>query len=191
MGFTAGGSPKGGPLFNATPQTVADLNAGRAFTEKVGNRRVGTTTERNAATGTEVWEGLEWADTTEDRVYIYLDGGWVLLFERMWVQADTTNSQVATRWQRGKGKIQGNNTAQLTKAVTFPIAFSSPPDVFVSYIGYRGTSTYNPVGLAVGSAQRTSPMAVTNTGFTAYINSDSSLVNTTDFYFSWLAVGAM
>lgn len=80
MGFTPGGSPKGGPLFNNTPQTVADLNGGRAFTELVGNRKIGSSTERGALTGSNVWEGLEFWDTTLKAAFIYQSGGWVHQF---------------------------------------------------------------------------------------------------------------
>jgi hypothetical protein len=191
MGYTAGGGAKGQPLFNDTPQTVADLQAAVAYAAKVGNRREGTTAERNAASGSDLWEGLEWADTTDGRTYKLIDGGWVLLFEKQWVQNDTTNTQVATRTQRGKGKIQGNNTAQLTKNVVFPTPFSNPPEIFLSYMGYRGAGAYNPISLTPGSAQRMSPMNVTATGFTAYLNSDGSLTNGSDFYFSWFALGAV
>lgn len=70
-------SPKGGPVFTNTPtQTSTDMNALRIFTEKVGNRRSDTTVARNAASGADVWEGLEWHDTTDGQDYEYISGGW-------------------------------------------------------------------------------------------------------------------
>jgi hypothetical protein len=76
MGYTDGGSPHGGPVFNSTPQTVADLNKGREFTEEVGNHKTGTTAQRDAATGSKVWDGLFWSDTTDGNTYEYRNGGW-------------------------------------------------------------------------------------------------------------------
>lgn len=72
-------SPKGGPLFSDTPtQTSTDLNAGRIFTEKMGNHRADTGANRTGAGGLEVFEGLTWEDTTDGNTYKYMAGAWVL-----------------------------------------------------------------------------------------------------------------
>jgi hypothetical protein len=55
------------------PSQVADYAA------KVGNRRVGTTAERVAATGKDVWEGLVWGDTTLGVDFRYKSGAWLQL----------------------------------------------------------------------------------------------------------------
>lgn len=47
-----------------------------AYAAKVGNRRTGTTAERNAATGLDVWEGLLWGDTTDGVEYRRTAGAW-------------------------------------------------------------------------------------------------------------------
>jgi hypothetical protein len=79
MGVNGGGdgvtSPKGGPVFNANPETVSDLNKARKFTEKMGNHRTGTTNERDTATGNEVFDALMWGDTTDGCTYEYRNGG--------------------------------------------------------------------------------------------------------------------
>lgn len=69
---------KNEPIFfaNGSPEVDVDPTAVAAYAAKVGNRRVGTTAERTAATGKDVWEGLEWFDTDLDEVFIYLSGGW-------------------------------------------------------------------------------------------------------------------
>lgn len=77
MGIATGVSPKGGPVFNASPQTVTDLNALRAFAELIGNRKVGSQAQRESATGEDVWPGLAWFDTTLERTFYYDPvGGW-------------------------------------------------------------------------------------------------------------------
>lgn len=59
------------------PQDAADLTQVAAYAAKVGNRRVGTTDDRNAVVGTkDAWDGLEWHDLTDGFAYLYLSGGW-------------------------------------------------------------------------------------------------------------------
>lgn len=65
-------SDSGAPDIGVDPSAVAEYAA------KVGNRRVGSTAERLAATGADLWQGLEWYDTTENRIYEY-NSGWVRL----------------------------------------------------------------------------------------------------------------
>lgn len=71
------------------PQDAADLTEVAAYAAKVGNRRVGTTDQRNAAIGTsDVWEGLEWYDTTDDNTYLWSGptSGWVPRFgDTLWI----------------------------------------------------------------------------------------------------------
>lgn len=77
MGYTPDVSSKGGPVFNAEPNTVGDFNANREYAELVGNRKIGTTAERDAATGNKVWQGLEWFDTDLKRTFYYDEtNGW-------------------------------------------------------------------------------------------------------------------
>lgn len=79
--MTADGTPgtKNNPQFldGGAPDLATDANLISAYAAKVGNRRTGTTAERNAATGKDVWEGLEWFDTTLRRIFLYLNGSWV------------------------------------------------------------------------------------------------------------------
>jgi len=64
-------------LGGGAPDLAVDSNAIATYAAKVGNRRAGTTAERIAATGLDVWEGLEWFDTTLRYSFLYLSGGWV------------------------------------------------------------------------------------------------------------------
>ena len=61
------------PDVAVNPTQVADYAA------KVGNRRVGTFGERQAASANDVWDGLAWFDTNENAEYIYRAGAWRLL----------------------------------------------------------------------------------------------------------------
>lgn len=56
---------------------AADLTEVSEFAAKVGNTRVGTTNQRNATAGADLWEGLRWYDTTTDLVYTYNGSGWL------------------------------------------------------------------------------------------------------------------
>ncbi len=59
-----------------------DLTEIAAYAAEVGNRRVGTTAQRNAAVTEEngTWEGLIWGDTTDGNEYRFTSGSWVILF---------------------------------------------------------------------------------------------------------------
>lgn len=75
--------PKNQPRFDATkpPDLGVDETLVSEFAALVGNRKVGTTAERNAATtassGKEVWDGLEWEDTTLGICVVRRAGSWV------------------------------------------------------------------------------------------------------------------
>jgi len=64
MGFTNGTGPEGSPTFNNTPQTVTDLTRLRDLIIERGNGFKGTTTQRNALTAGQMYEGMSWFDTT-------------------------------------------------------------------------------------------------------------------------------
>lgn len=78
--------PRKQPQFKGTgaPATAADLNIVSNHAALVGNRKVGTTDERNTATTNgEVWTGLVWRDTTLKTEFIYVDNtsGWAVYLE--------------------------------------------------------------------------------------------------------------
>lgn len=72
--------PRKNPRFlgSGAPATAADLNIVSDHAALVGNRKVGTTAERTAATvAGEVWEGLRWKDTDLDLELEYDGAGWI------------------------------------------------------------------------------------------------------------------
>ena len=80
MAASATKGPKGQPRFPATdaPDLGVDEEIVADYAAKVGNRRVGTTAERDlAASSGDVWEGLLWGDTTTGLEYKRVGGAWV------------------------------------------------------------------------------------------------------------------
>jgi hypothetical protein len=102
---------KNQPRFLATgaPETAVDLNTIGDYAAKVGNRKVGTTAERNAATGKDVWEGLLWGDTSEGREYRRTGGSWVRFSHR------TTGGSVSEP-TNGIGTVTVNHSLGATPA---------------------------------------------------------------------------
>lgn len=81
--------PKNVPVYSGTgvPADSADLTELGAVAGFLGNRKVGpatgtptgpggSNTGRNTSTGADVWDGLEWYDTTDKGVYEYVGSGW-------------------------------------------------------------------------------------------------------------------
>lgn len=63
---------------NPAPSFRADLNDLAADINTVGNRKIGTTAQRNTATTAGfVWEGLQWFDTDLGAQLVYVGGVWV------------------------------------------------------------------------------------------------------------------
>jgi hypothetical protein len=68
---------KGEPQFTdaGAPDLAVDANAVSKYAADYGNYRVGTTSQRSAETvAGRVWPGLEWFDTSEQRLYTYSNG---------------------------------------------------------------------------------------------------------------------
>lgn len=76
MGHTLEAGSKGQPVYNDTPQTVADLQASVDYAALVGTRRTGTTAQREAATGS-VPDETEWFDSTLGWSFVKRAGAWV------------------------------------------------------------------------------------------------------------------
>lgn len=111
---------KNQPLFTeaGAPELATDANLISNYAAKVGNRRCGTTTERNAATGSDLWEGLEWYDTTLNQQFIYDGSGWSTS-QNIYAQAAGVESMPFS---------SGENNHTIT--VTWPTGrFSQPPVV--------------------------------------------------------------
>lgn len=120
--------PKKQPRFKGTgaPATAADLVIVSDFAALVGNRKVGTTTERNTATSNgEVWEGLRWKDTTLGVEFEYISGGWVRI-------AWASGNVVCPGTGSGASPVYWSDLID----VTFPTnRFSAAPRVFCQTVG--------------------------------------------------------
>lgn len=66
------------PLFSETgaPQIGTDLSLISNYAAEVGNRKVGTTAQRNALTGADRWTGLAFWDTTLNYEFIWDGSAW-------------------------------------------------------------------------------------------------------------------
>lgn len=93
--------------------------------------------------------------------------------------------------QSGFAYVTGTGTATVTTTITFSSAYSTPPKVFVSMIGYKTGS--NPSG----ASDITSPASwtvgaygITGTDFTGYYTQASGTLSATvRIGFFWLAIG--
>jgi hypothetical protein len=132
---------KNQPYFSATGAPEIDVDPGVVsdYAAKVGNRRVGTTAERNAATGKDVWPGLEWYDTTEDAAYVRTSSStWARLFRR-------------GHFPYAMAAGAGSNPASAYTTVTFPVGrFTVVPWVTAMSNGVQ------PAIINVGSISNTS-----------------------------------
>ena len=141
-------------LDGGAPDLANDNNILANYTAKVGNRRVGTTAERNAAAGKDVWEGLEWFDSTLDRAYTYRSGSWRMQADYGYREASTAaNGVIGVSHQLGvvPGSVQitGGGVGPIPGRLTFVIGSrtTSGFDVVV-YRQYTGDRyAQNPVGL--------------------------------------------
>ncbi|WP_353809167.1 hypothetical protein [Agromyces sp. SYSU T00194] len=80
MGWTDGGGsdPKGLGEFNTDPTTKADKNKLRDMIAERGNRREGTNAERDALSGNDLYDGLEFYETDTEETWLYTDD-WALV----------------------------------------------------------------------------------------------------------------
>jgi hypothetical protein len=107
--------PKNEPQYAGTgaPADAADLSEIATYAALVGNRKTGTTAQRNAATGTSAaWEGLLWGDTTDGYEYRYTSGAWVggttpFTFVGLYGQYGGTSETVKAVVQGGRVWLEG------------------------------------------------------------------------------------
>lgn len=116
------------PQYSSTgvPADAADLSELGNYAALVGNRKTGTTSQRNTATGADVWEGLLWGDTTDKKEYKYTSGGWVYAAPVQWF---------------GQVSVTLNATNGVTQVVNFPAGlFTVAPLVFATLQFSPGTA---------------------------------------------------
>jgi hypothetical protein len=71
--------PKNAPTFlpGGAFEDWVDMGAVAEYAAEVGNHKVGTTAQRNALTGLNLWNGLTFEDTTLNATFRYNGAGWV------------------------------------------------------------------------------------------------------------------
>ena len=155
---------KGQPYFaaNGAPQIDVDPGIVSDYSAEVGNRKVGTTAQRNALAGDDVWDGLLFGDTSIGVDFRYLAGtGW----QRAGGKGDSTPFAMACGYE--------TNVAGAGKTVTFPTGrFTVAPRITM-------TNTSNSVSIM--NAQSVTATSFSGAGY----NSSGTGVASTWF---WMAI---
>lgn len=135
---------KGQPKFldSGAPDLATDDNLVSDYAAKVGNRRVGTKAEREAAAGTDVWEGLEWYDTTQLLPYVRRSG---------WKLSDPFAAQVRRVPATAAGSLSsGAGYINLAAEQTIPASpFGPGVGYTINVYGYSSSGGAAASGLAV------------------------------------------
>jgi hypothetical protein len=115
-------------------------------------------------------------------------------------QADTTNSTVSGMTvQFGWGyRVGDGSTIQLSKTVTFPVAFASAPIVLITPLGYKsGSPAPTSISQFTSAGPSTNPFYVQTSNisassFSAVLGRSGTTWSTTDYAgFSWIAIGTV
>lgn len=110
-------------------------------------------------------------------------------------QNDTTDSIVFNQSiRKGWGYIQGNNTDNITKAVTYGMTYDDKPIIIATLLGYKDTSaptTIDELSTTYTFAAGIIVLTPTVTGFTVSMEAEggSSFINSKYYGFSWLSIG--
>lgn len=94
-------------------------------------------------------------------------------------QEDTTNSvQNTVVLQGGWGQFLGNNTAGISKTVTFPVAVTRVLSIRINLIGYKSSAgpatAITDFNTSIGQPFNVAPYAITTTGFTAWFSGSAN-----------------
>ena len=182
--------PKGQPQFSGlgAPDMAVDPGLVADYAALVGNRKVGTTAQRLALTGVEVWEELAFGDTSLGIEFTRIGGAWIP--DAIQIQKNGVNSIAVGLVQVGIGKVVGSGGAFTGANITFPKPFSSPPVVVASVRGYSSAGAYSDAGLQAATGERASAQTVSASGTQIVVASSTTLSASLDYYFSWTAIGA-
>lgn len=108
-------------------------------------------------------------------------------------QNDTVNTtETAAKIQTGWGYIQNNTgSAAISKAVTFPVAFSGTPILLISLAADNSTNGgYGTGGNTVEGKLSIKSAGQSSTGFTAWIHTSAGTNFAAGYtYFTWIAIG--
>lgn len=145
----------GAPAIDVDPGLVADYAA------EVGNRKVGTNTERLALTGKDLWDGLEFYETDTNDQYVYEDGSWVLnrrdtgwlplTYINGWTTANSTYGPVVYRRRGSKVSLKGVPVASSGSASqigTLPVGFR--PTTQLQYVCVNAPSGISQIIINAG-----------------------------------------
>lgn len=128
--------PKNEPQYSATgaPSDAADLSEVATYAATVGNRKVGTTSARTALSGADVWEGLDFWDTTLNVLFRYRSGAWTQVYAG-------TNLVIPTAVSGGtvtaSGKVSFSSATNVSIDGVFLSAFDNYR-LFIKIIGATG-----------------------------------------------------
>jgi hypothetical protein len=171
--------PKNEPEFadGDAPDVALNPKQAAAYAGKVGNRRVGTTAERNAAAGKDLWVGLAWGDTTDGNDYKYTSGGWVVTYENgTWVNLTLQDSATVVdgltpQYRRKNGVTFVHGRLSQPNATSFTIPAGFRPNTEMRLAAVTGSSGSGVAVFVINSA---------GVGFTAA----GAVINVN---FSWIA----
>lgn len=135
-------------LTNGAPELGVDENLVADYAAKVGNRRVGTTAERVAATGKDVWDGLVWGDTTDGLEYKYHGSQWTFFGGLVFGHLGKTEGLQSAN--PGPVIVKMNAAQKLAGGMTFDAASSA---LVVPFNGlYSITGQFRATGPTAGLA---------------------------------------
>jgi hypothetical protein len=125
--------PKNEPQYAGTgaPSDAADLSEVATYAANVGNRKVGTTTTRTGLSGADVWEGLDFWDTTLNALFRYRSGAWTQVYSG-------TNLIIPTSVSGGTVNAAGKVSFTSASTVSVNGVFSSAFDNYRLFIKMTG-----------------------------------------------------
>jgi hypothetical protein len=169
--------------------TAADLSEIAKYAGDYGNFAAETDALRLARTGAALWSGLT-VYTTDTKLLWQYDGSWATIAgQQINFQVDTTNSLIVPKIQAGIGKVTGTGATSVSEAVTYPSAYGTIAAVTASYLGARVAGAFNAFGLSGSNTGVGDAQVQSTTGFNVALSGVGTYAATTDYYYSWIAVG--
>ncbi|MFF9565722.1 hypothetical protein ACF1AJ_20405 [Leifsonia sp. NPDC014704] len=162
-------------LGTGVPADAADLTELGKYAAFTGNRKVGpavgtatgpggSNTGRTTSTGKDVWEGLEWEDTTDGFTYKYRGGSWVRIFDDTgWILVGSGGTAPAfqSNWVNFGGSYQLARFRRLNGIVYVQGAIkggqtSGTFPIFTLPAGFRPAAVVSSPAVAISSGSVTS-----------------------------------
>jgi len=127
-----------------TPADAADLSEIANFAAAVGNRKVGTSGERTALGGADVWAGLVFSETDTGIDYRYNGTGWDfhLRIPSPWVTPALTAGWASggTPWFPFRYRLNAINEVEFEGQLTPRAGYTTSEAFFTFPTGFRPTS---------------------------------------------------